>query len=207
MNGHLGGNKLKYLVGLVAVLPWTGPAPAADLEPGKTIVLKGKAGSLDHLALDAKRERLFLANKTNNTLDVVDLKSGTLLKQIPNQQGVQGVAYAPELDKVYVGLGVKGFCNIFDGESYKLVESIKFEDDADNVRYNPVAKMVYVAHAVNALGVVDAKTYDLKADIKLPGGAEGFEIEKGRPRLYVNVPNPGLVAVVDTEKNAVIAKY
>src|SRR5262249_14889678 len=80
-------------------------------------------------------------------------------------------------------------------------------DDADNVRYNAKLKVVYVAHAVKALGVIDAKTFDLKADIKLPGTAEGFQMEQGRPRLYVNIPMPSMVAVVDTEKNEVIAKH
>ena len=195
------------LSGLFAALFGAGSARAADLELVQTIVLKGKAGSLDHLAMDAKREHLFLANKTNNTLDVVDLKAGKLFKQVANQQGIQGIAYVPDLDKVYVGLGVKGFCNIFDGANLKLLESVKFQDDADNVRYNEATKMVYVAHAETALGVIDAKTFDLKADIKLPGGAEGFEIEKKRPRMYVAIPKPGLVAVIDTEKNDVVAKY
>ena len=200
-------NGMRFAAGLVVALLCVGPTRAADLELVQTIVLKGKAGGLDHLALDSKHERLFLANKTNNTLDVVDLKAGKLLKQIPNQQGVQGVAYAPELDKLFVGLGVKGFCNVFDGESFKLVESIKFEDDADNVLYNAAAKLVYVAHAVKSVGVIDAKTFDLKTDIKLPGSVEGLAIEKGRPRLYANIPSPSMVAVIDTEKNEVIAKY
>jgi DNA-binding beta-propeller fold protein YncE len=195
------------VAGLVAALFLIGAARAADLELMQKIVLKGKAGGLDHLALDAKRDRLFLANKVNNTLDVVDLKKGELLKQVANQQGVQGIAYSPEFDRVFVGLGVKGYCNIFDGENYKLLESIKFEDDADNVRYNPKTKTVYVAHAVKAIGVIDAKTFDQKPDIKLPGSAEGFQIEAGRPRMYVNIPSPSMVAVVDTAKNEVIAKH
>ena len=72
----------------------------AELELVQTIPLKGKAGNLDHLALDAKRDRLLVANKANNTLDVVDLKAGNLLKQVPNQTGIQGVAYAADLDRV-----------------------------------------------------------------------------------------------------------
>ena len=53
-----------------------------------------RPGKLDHLVLDAKRDRLFLANKANGSVDIVDLKKGKLLKQIGNQVGVQGVAYA-----------------------------------------------------------------------------------------------------------------
>ena len=93
-------------------------APAADppsLELVQTIVLKGKAGKLDHLALDAKRDRLFLANTTNGTLDVIDLKAGKLLKQVTGQPGIQGVAYAADLDRIFVGLGSGGLCNVFDG--------------------------------------------------------------------------------------------
>src|SRR5436190_12125800 len=106
---------------LAAVLTFAVAAPAAELELVQTIPLKGKAGGLDHLALDAKRERLLVANKVNNTLDVVDLKTGTLLKQVTNQTGVQGIAYAADVDRVYVGLATNGLCNVLDGETYKAV--------------------------------------------------------------------------------------
>ncbi len=206
MNRNCQGLKRFTALFAIAFL-FAGSAKAADLELVQTIVLKGKPGAMDHLALDVKRDRLLLANKCNNSLDIIDLKAGKLVKQIANQQGVQGVAYSPDFDKIFVGLGIKGFCNIFDGESHKLLESIKFEDDADNVRYNPILKSVYVGHAEKSLGVVDAKSFDLKTDIKLPGTAEGFEVEKARPRLYVNIPNAAMVAVIDTAKNEIIAKY
>jgi DNA-binding beta-propeller fold protein YncE len=191
----------------LAALTLPPPAPAAELELVQTIPLKGKAGNLDHLSLDAKRGRLFLANKANNTLDIVDLRTGKLVDQRPNQTAIQGVAYAPEVDRVFVGLGTNGLCNVFDGESYKILKTIKFKDDADNVRYNPKTGLVYVAHAENALGVIDAKTFALKADIKLPASAEAFQLEANRPRLYLNTPSPCQVVVIDTDKNEVVKAY
>ena len=59
-----------------------GAADQPSLELVKTIPLKGRVGKLDHLALDAKNDRLFVANKPNNTLDIVDLKAGKLVRQI-----------------------------------------------------------------------------------------------------------------------------
>src|SRR5438270_7512227 len=126
----------------------------------------GKACKLDHLSLDSKRDRLFLANTTNGTLDVVDLKAGKLLKQIAGQSGIQGVAYAADLDRVFVGLGTGGYCNVFDGADYKPLKTIKFADDADNVRYDPARRLTFVAHAEKALGVIDAKTFALKGHVK-----------------------------------------
>ena len=195
-----------FLAYAVIVLP-AARVSAAELELIQTIALKGKAGGLDHVALDAKRDRLFVANKANNTLDVVDLKTGTLLKQVPNQTGIQGVAYAADLDRVYVGLGTNGMCNVLEGNEYKAVKTIKFADDSDNVRYNAKTQTVYVAHAEKALGVISARTNSLKIDIKLPAAAEGFDMERTRPRMYVATPDPCQVVVIDTAKNEVAAVY
>src|SRR5262245_35034427 len=78
----------------------------------ETIPLKGAAGRLDHLAIDSKHARLFVANLSNNSLDIVDLKAGKLVKQIPDQKKIQGIAYAPDLDRIYVGNGVGSECNV-----------------------------------------------------------------------------------------------
>lgn len=192
----------------LAVVGCGQPAAAepASLELVQTIPLKGAAGRLDHLALDAKGNRLFIANLSNNSLDVVDLKAGKLVKQIADQQKIQGVAYVPEVDRIFVGNGKDGVCNVFDGKNYELVRSIKL-DDADNVRYDPRTSQVYVTHAENALSVIDPKKLDVKATIKLPGAPEAFQLDPSRPRLYVNVPKPSQVVVVDTEKNEVVAKF
>jgi DNA-binding beta-propeller fold protein YncE len=195
---------------IVVALSFISPAPAAEpapLELVQTIVLKGKAGKLDHLALDAKRDRLFLANTVNGTLDVVDLKAGKLLKQVAGQSGIQGVAYAADLDRVFVGLGTGGYCNVFDGTNYRPLKTVKFPDDADNVRYDPARGVVYVAHAEKALGVVDAKTFAIKADITLPGAAEGLQPAAKESRLFVALPSPSEVVIVDPDKKEVVGNY
>lgn len=185
--------------------------PAAMVESEfklvQSIQLKGAEGGLDHVIVDAKNQRLFLANKANNTLDIVDLKTNSLVQQIEGQQGVQGVAYAADLDRIFVSLGAGGFCNVFDGKTYKLLKTIKFKDDADNVRYLPRNHTVYVAHAESAMGVIDANSFDVKADVKLPASAEGLQPESVRPRLYLATPQPSQVVVINTDQNEVIGRF
>src|SRR6516165_7813949 len=91
------------LVGLRATA-----AEPKSLQLLRTIPLKGAAGRLDHLAIDSKHARLFVANLSNNSLDVIDLKAGKLVKQIPGQRKIQGIAYAPDLDRIFVGNGGDG---------------------------------------------------------------------------------------------------
>src|SRR6266849_9597753 len=176
------------------------------LELVQTIPLKGPAGRLDHLALDKEHGRLFVANMANSSLDVVDLKAAKLVKQIPGQHKIQGVAYAADLDRIFVGNGEDGVCNVFDGKNYDLIKGIRL-DDADNVRFDPSKSRVYVTHAEKSLAVIDAKSLEILSDVKLPGDPEALQLETGRPRLYLNVPKPSQVVVVDTDKLEVTAHF
>jgi sugar lactone lactonase YvrE len=202
---------LALLSGRLATLPafgaWLDSAVNdSTFDLVQTIPLRGAPGRLDHLAIDTKAGRLFIANLSNNSLDIVDLKMGKLVKQVPDQQKIQGVAYVPDVDRIFVGNGRDGVCNVFEGKNYKLVRSIKL-DDADNVRYDPRTGQVYVTHAEDALSVIDPKNVEVKATIKLPGAPESLQLDPSQPRLYVNIPKPSQVAVVDTYKNEVVNKF
>jgi DNA-binding beta-propeller fold protein YncE len=193
------------------ILPLVFQAGARATEPApltliRTIPLKGPAGRLDHLALDAMHGRLFVANMANNSLDIVDLKAGKLLKQVPGQKGIQGIAYAPDLDRIFVGNGKGNACNVFDGKDVRLLRSIALED-ADNVRYDQRNRRVHVGHAEKGLAAIDAQTLRVHANIALPGPPESFQLEKGRARLYLNSPSPAQVVVIDLTKNAVLKKF
>jgi DNA-binding beta-propeller fold protein YncE len=177
------------------------------LERTQTIALRGPVGGLDHLAIDSRRGRLFVANTSNNSLDVVDLKAGALLKQVPGQGRIRGIAYAPDLDRVFVGNGTGGVFNAFDGQDYGLLKSLPLGDDADNVRYNPATRRIYVVHADEELAVIEADGYATRSPIPLPKDVGGFQLGTGRPRMYLNAKSPGQVIVIDTVKDGVIDRF
>jgi DNA-binding beta-propeller fold protein YncE len=186
------------------------PPAAADepppLERVQTIALKGPVGGMDHLAVDAKRGRLFVANTVNGTLDIVDLKAGKLLKQVPDQGRIRGVDYSPEADRVFVGNGTGGVCNTFDGSNYELIRSVPLGVDADNVRYNPRTQRIYVVHADTELAVIDAGDFTLRSPIALPKSLGAFRLESGRPRMYVNAKS-GQVVAIDTDRDEVVGRF
>jgi DNA-binding beta-propeller fold protein YncE len=176
------------------------------LERVQTIALKGPVGGLDHLAIDAKRGRLFVANTSNDTLDIVNLKAGKLIQQVPGQGRIRGINYSPDVDRVFVGCGTGGVCNTIDGASYELIKSVALGDDADNVRYNPRTQRIYVVHADVELAVIDARDFSLRSPIALPKDLGAFKLERERPRMYVNA-KVGQVVVIDTEKDEVIDRF
>jgi DNA-binding beta-propeller fold protein YncE len=190
----------------VLTTPAISAADSERLKLIQTIQLEGAEGRFDHMAIDATGERLFVASLSNNRLDVIDLKAGKVVKQITEQKKIQGVAYAPALDRIFVGNGVDGVCNVFDGKNYKLLHTLK-APDADNVRFDATTGLVYVGHAESSLTAFDAKTFEVKATVKLPGQPEAFQLDAGRKRLYVNTIKPSTVAAVDLTKHEVIGKY
>src|SRR5258707_226882 len=95
-----------------------------------TIQLKGVAGTLDHLSADFDNSRLFVANESNNTLDVVDLKSNKLVKQVAGQKEIHGIAYGRDLDRIFVGNGGGG-CDSPNRRGYSLLTYIPVTDAAN----------------------------------------------------------------------------
>src|SRR5262249_5887585 len=146
---------------------------------------------------DFDHSRLFVANESNNTLDIVDVKENKLLKQIPGQKKIHGVAYARDLDRIFVGTE-EGLCNAFDGRDYSLLMSVTVPD-ADSVRYDLRIHRVYVA-SEKSLAVIDAKSLELISTLKLPAPPHGFQVAAKSDRVYVNTGVPCEVSVVDSNK-------
>src|SRR2546428_196571 len=127
---------------------------AAPLRLAQTIALSGVEGRIDHLGVDVKGMRLFVAALGNHTLEAVDLRAGKRVHSIAGFEEPQGVFYVPEVDKIFVADGGDGSCRIYDGKTFGLIATVKFSGDADNVRFDRPAKRLYVGYGDGALGVI-----------------------------------------------------
>ena len=70
----------------------------------QTIPMPNVKGRIDHMDVDVKGKRLFVAGLENGSLEVVDLGAGKWSKSIPGFKKTQGVAYIPSLNKVFVAV-------------------------------------------------------------------------------------------------------
>src|SRR6266850_2428785 len=173
----------------------------------QTISLPGVEGRIDHMALDASGERLFVCAFGNNTVEVLDLRKGQRVHSIIGLGAPQGVGYAPELNRLFVANDKGGVCKIYDGKSFQAVGELRFEDDADNVRYDETRKKIYVGFGSGGIAIVSAPDGKQVGFIKLSAHPEAFQLEKKGSRIFVNVPNSSQVAVVDRDKGEVVARW
>src|SRR6266853_3844493 len=182
-------------------------AQEKTLKLKQSIPLPGVEGRIDHFALDASGERLFVCALGNNTVEVLDLRKGERIRSIIGFGAPQGIVYIPELDRLFVANDKGGIFKIYDGKSFQQITELNFEDDADNVRYDEGAKRIYVGFGSGGIAVVSAADGKQIGSIKLSAHPEAFELEKNGERIFVNVPNSRHVAVIDRKKGEVIATW
>jgi len=150
---------------------------------------------------------LFVCALGNNTVEVLDLQKGERVHTITGLGAPQGVAYAPEVDRIFVANDKGGICKIYDGKSFQAVGELNFEDDADNVRYDETRKKIYVGFGSGGIAIVNAPDGKQVGSIKLSAHPEAFQLEKEGSRIFVNVPNSRHVAVIDRDKGEVVARW
>ena len=181
-----------------------GPTRAAEpLHKVAVIPLAGVVGRIDHLAIGADGKRVFVAALGNNSLEVVNLATKQVERSIKDLHEPQGVAYIKDQRLVAVANGEGGACRLFDADSFKLISTIDFSNDADNIRYDPRDGKMYVGYGDGALGVYDTRLKQRGKDVVLPSHPESFQLETNGSRIYINLPKSQQIAVIDRKQGAI----
>ena len=180
------------------------PQDSRPLVLTEAIPLEGIKGRFDHFGTSGRK--LFVSALGNNTVEVIDISGRTLEHTITGVPNPQGVVYAPEVNKLFVGSS-KGKLYVYDGTSFDLITAIDFHGDVDNLRYDAANKRVYVGYGdeeTAAIGAVDATTNKrIEEEYKLGAHPESFQLETSGPNIYVNLPDLKQVAVINRSTRAI----
>jgi DNA-binding beta-propeller fold protein YncE len=171
------------------------------------IPLPGVQGRLDHFTIDAKRKRVIFSGLGNDTVQIVDVFAGRMIHQIDGLAQPQGTLYLPEWDKLFVANSANGHVNVYDGAKFALIDTIDFGEDSDpdNLRYDAVAKKIYIGYGEGAIGVIDPVTDKRLTNVyKFEGHPEGFQLETKGPRIFVNVADAKNIRVIDRSSGKMI---
>jgi DNA-binding beta-propeller fold protein YncE len=163
----------------------------------KTIPLPGVKGRIDHLDINLKDQTLYVAALGNNSVEAVDLKTGTIIHSINDLDEPQGVCYIPQRQEIFVANGGNGDCYFYNANGFEKLATIHLGADADDVRYDSTDSKIYVGYGAGGIAVIDADTRRQTADVKLPGHPESFQIDKTLHLLFVNIAGAHMVGVID----------
>ena len=172
-------------------------------------------GKFDHLGIDIKGNRIFVAAESAHQVLIFDLKSGKYLKSIEGIEIPHAIFVREDLNRIFITDGGQGALKVYDGATYKLLKSIPLKVDADSIGYDPATHLLYIdngggdAHETfSMLSVVDT-TRDVKvADIKIDGDTlEAMALEKSSDRMYVNDASKNTIVVLNRKTRAIVASW
>jgi hypothetical protein len=166
------------------------PAPAGSgYHVIKTIPVGGDSG-WDYVYVDSDARRVYVSHGTH--VVVLDADTYAVVGDIPNTQGVHGIAIASDLGRGFTSNGVSNDVTIFDLKTLKAIGSVKTDVNPDAILYDSVTKRVFTfnggrrnvsggknATAINAADGTVLGTIDLR-------GKPEFAAADGKGSVYVN---------------------
>ena len=187
---------------------------AAPLRPLNAIPLADVSGRIDHLCADVKGRRIFVAALEKNTIEVVDVTSGKIVRTLDGFAKPQGVLFVPEVNKLFVASGKDGTVKALDGTTLEVTSIATVSLGADAIGYDAEAKELYVGSGGGDAGkvqgdltVLEAASGRQVAALATDAHAGGSVAERRGGRMFVLVPEKGQVVVLDRKSRKELAKW
>ncbi len=192
------------LVALVAAAPPLSAQGASGYHVARKIAVGGDGG-WDYALVDG--DRLYTSHATK--LVVIDLQKESVIGEVPNTNGIHGVALAPALNRGFTSNGRDTTVTIFDIKTLATLGTIKVTGaNPDAIHFDAATGRVFTfnGRGENATAI-DAKSGEVVGTIPLPGKPE-FAQSDGKGLLYVNIEtDTGQIVVIDTKALKEVKRY
>src|SRR5689334_5080953 len=160
------------------------PAPGASgYKVIKTVPIGGEGG-WDYVYVDSAARRVYVSRGTH--VVVVDADTYAVVGDIPDTQGVHGIAIASDLGRGFTSNGRADSVTIFDLKTLKPIGTVKTDGNPDAILYEPVSKRVFTfnGRGKNATAI-NAAEGTVVGTIPLNGKPE-FAAADGKGSIFVN---------------------
>jgi YVTN family beta-propeller protein len=189
------------LVSLAAVV-WAATAPGYHVVATYKV---GGDGGWDYLTTDADARRIFISRGSH--VMVVDADSGKSVGDIPDTQGVHGIALAPDLGRGFTSNGREGTVSIFDIKTLAVSSKVKVGDNPDAILYDPATKRVFTFNGRSQDSTaIDGASGKVLGTIKLDGKPE-FAASDAKGEIFVNIEDKSELVSIDPNKLEVKSKW
>jgi DNA-binding beta-propeller fold protein YncE len=199
------------VVGIGVCFPLAVSALAQDAQStssGYRVLRKyeiGGEGRWDYLSVDADARRLYVPRQTH--VMVLDADSGKVVGDIPDTEGVHGVALAPGQGRGFTSNGRANTATIFDLKTLKVLGTVRTGENPDAILFDPFARRVFTFNGrsqdATAFDAADGKvlgTIDL-------GGKPETGVSDGRGQVFVNIEDKSEIVRIDPKELNVTARW
>lgn len=184
--------------------PGTLAAPSNAYHMIKKVPLGGD-GFWDYLGIDPAARHVFISHATH--VMVVDADTYQVVGDIPDTQGVHGIAVAEEFGRGFVSDGRSAQVTIFDLKTLKTIGTAKTGEGPDGIIYDPGSKRVFTFNGrAGSSTAIDAGTGNVAGTIELGGDPE-FAAADGQGHVYNNLEDKSVVLQIDSKNLKVLNRW
>ena len=212
-NGIFALATTSLLAGIILAAKLTAGPPAEPARPSagpsgyhilKTIPVGGE-GFWDYASTDSAGRRVYISHGTH--VVVLDADTQEKVGDIPDTQGVHGIAIAPESGHGFVSNGRTNNITMFDLKTLKTLSMIPAGTNPDAIIYDPATKRVFAMNGRSGTATaVDVATGMVVGTIQIGGKLE-FAVADGKGHVYVNVENKSEEVELDSKNMTVLAHW
>jgi DNA-binding beta-propeller fold protein YncE len=183
-------------------------APAQAGSSGYHLLKKypvGGEGFWDYLKMDSDARRLYISRGSH--VMVLNADTGEVAGDIPNTDGVHGIALAPELGRGFTSNGRSATVTIFDMKTLKVLGEAKTDTGPDGIIYDPASQRVFTFNGRGSSSTaIDAATGKVAGTIPLDGRPE-FAAADGAGHVYNNLEDKSIVLQIDSKSLKVLNRW
>src|SRR5579862_9366017 len=160
----------------------------------------------DYVIPDVAARRMYFTHGTE--VDVVNADTGEKVGTITGDwKRVHGVALVPELNKGFITDGDAANVIVFDLKTLKVTKTIKAEEDADWILYEPATKHIFVFNGSQKTStVIDPVKEEVIKSIPLGGSPEQAYAD-GKGMIYDTIQSNNEIVAIDTKSLTVKSRY
>jgi DNA-binding beta-propeller fold protein YncE len=161
----------------------------------------GGEGGWDILTADGDNHRLYVSHGTH--VVVIDTNTDKVVGDIPNTNGVHGIAVASKLGRGFTSNGRDDTVTIFDLKTLKILGTVKTDKNPDAIIFDAATKRVFCFNGgSNDATVIDAEKGTVVGTVAL-GGKPEFAVSDMKGTIFVNLEDKSQVAAFDARTLAV----
>jgi YVTN family beta-propeller protein len=169
----------------------------------------GGAGAFDYLNVDSAAKRLYVTHGTE--IVVIDTTTDKIVGRIADTPRVHGIAIVPELGRGFTTNGGENTVSIVDLKTLATLSKVGTGANPDAVAYDAAKKEIYTFNGAQKGGfsatVIDAAKGTVVATVDLGAKPESGQVDSAIGRVFVNLEDKNMVAVIDTATHKKIAEW
>jgi DNA-binding beta-propeller fold protein YncE len=181
----------------------------AESAPGsyhvtQTIQVGGDEG-WDYVGVDSAARRVYVSHGSH--VVVLDADSGKVVGDIPDTQGVHGIAFAPDAGRGFTSNGRANTVTVFDLKTLKTQGTVKAGTNPDAIVYDPASNRVFTMNGrsqdTTAINVGDSTV----AGTLALGGKPEFAVADGKGNIYVNIEDKSELVRFDSKTLKILNRW